>query len=94
MQLFGVVWIGGLYSPINGLMLGLEAGFQTSSDTMLCSEEKKQDFHIKHTIYFTCRSTCSSGNVGLLDNQMQVTRYNVTKPQTCLQCVISCCIVC
>ena len=74
MQLFGVVWIGGLCSLINGSMLGLEAGYQTGSDTMLCNEEKRQDFHIEQTIYYVNRSPRSSGNVVLHNNQMRVTQ--------------------
>ena len=50
MQLFGVVWIGGLCSLINGSMLGLEAGCHPTSDTMLCNEENRQDFHTNNLL--------------------------------------------
>ena len=68
MQLFGVVWIKELCSSMNGSKLGLEAGFQTGSDTMLCGEQKRQHVHDENTIYCTRRSPRSSGNVGLHNN--------------------------
>ena len=50
-QLFDVVWIEGSCLQINVPMLGLEAGFHPTSDTMLCYEQKRQDIHVEYSIY-------------------------------------------
>ena len=49
-QLFGVVWIERLCLLINGPMWGLEDGFQTASDTMLCGEQKKHNVNVESSL--------------------------------------------
>ena len=52
---------------INGPILGLEAGFQTTSDTMLCCKQKRQDIHVESGLYLLHKRSMTRVHRGTLN---------------------------
>ena len=71
-QLFGIVLVERLCLLINGPMWGVEDGFQTTSDTMLCSEQKRHNVHVECLFSTPCTSSLGNAELSNASNTTMV----------------------